>query len=51
LIEHRKHWTKVFWAISGNDKVQYDSLRRSDYIEFWDILDEYESKIERERRK
>lgn len=34
--------------MSGSDKTQYDSLRGTDYVEFWDLREQYEAKIERE---
>jgi hypothetical protein len=33
--------------MAGGDKVQYDSLKKTDFVEFWDLRDEYEAEIER----
>lgn len=34
--------------MAGGDKTQYDSLRGTDFVEFWDLREQYEAKIERE---
>lgn len=48
-MEFRKYWTKVFWNLAKGDVVQYESLRRVDYIKFWYMMDEFEAEIERKR--
>lgn len=37
--------------MSKGNKTIMDSLRRTNYIEFWHILDEFESEIERKNKK
>lgn len=49
IEELKKDWFKVFWNISKNDKSTFDSLKRSDYVEFFYILDEFEADLERQK--
>jgi len=50
-MEQRKYWIKVFWNLAKGDKNQYDSLRKTDFIEFFYLMDEFEAEIERNKSK
>lgn len=36
--------------MAKGDKSQYDSLKRTGYIEFWDLREQYEEELERKIR-
>src|SRR5690606_37372617 len=47
----REHWIKVFWNMSKGNKTIMDSLRRTNHVEFWYLLDEFEAEIDKNNKR
>lgn len=46
----KKRWTGILWNMAKENKSDYDSLRGTEVVEFFDLFESYQNNIEAKKK-